>query len=339
VDPLSHVAFAATLSATGRARKFSDAVPVALVLGALAPDLDAVAIPRGWDIYLRVHEIGTHSVAGAILLAGLVAFVVGGTKRDTSFSTLFMAAAIGTASHLLLDLVSGAQIRLGWPLVSWRVGVPLVAMAEPFLVAVLATGGVFLLIARKRRRRIALVALGAMLTFLTVKTIILNVTMRMVDRADDRAVSTRLVEARWASLTEWYVYERTPRLLLQRHVQLGRSAAHVLEWPVPDESALVAASRSLATVDNFLHVHDFGFAIELPDDSGTRSVLWSDIRYCWRVETQGGGVEPVVRMGTSGGQVRIACALWFGGAFDRDGIPIKQLVKVGGWWQTRPPAP
>ena len=65
MDPLSHVIFGRTLIALDRRGRFGPGATAAVALGALAPDIDAIAIWKGWDVYLRVHEIGTHSIVGS----------------------------------------------------------------------------------------------------------------------------------------------------------------------------------------------------------------------------------------------------------------------------------
>ena len=80
-------------------------------------------------------------------------------------------------------------------------------------------------------------------------------------------VVNRVVEARWASLTEWYVYDRTTDALEQRRVRVGcRPGAPPL---APDRRRvrLVTSSRSLSTVRNFHRVHQLGFAVQLPDSN------------------------------------------------------------------------
>jgi len=80
----------------------------------------------------------------------------------------------------------------------------------------------------------------------------------------------------------------------------------------------VQASRSLDAVENFLVVHEFGFADQRPTPEGHTLVLWSDLRYC---------------------DAPLVCHLWVGGEFAPDGRALRQLVKVGEWTQTRPAPP
>ena len=66
MDPVSHVIFGRTLIALDRRGRFGTGAIAAAALGAVAPDIDASPIWRGWDVYLRVHEIGTHSILGSV---------------------------------------------------------------------------------------------------------------------------------------------------------------------------------------------------------------------------------------------------------------------------------
>ena len=68
MDPVSHVIFGRTLIALDRRGRFGAGAVAAAALGAIAPDIDVLAICRGWDVYLRVHEIGTHSIVGSVVM-------------------------------------------------------------------------------------------------------------------------------------------------------------------------------------------------------------------------------------------------------------------------------
>jgi len=135
----------------------------------------------------------------------------------------------------------------------------------------------------------------------------------------------RAAEARWGSLTKWNIFEKDAHALRTWQVDgwLG-TRERLLRWPFQPESTLVVASRSLDTVRNFLSVHDLTFAVERAESNDRRSVLWSDVRYCWQ---------------TTPGAETIDCALWFGGLFDAQGRALFQEVKLGGWTQTRSVSP
>src|SRR5262249_60045904 len=95
-------------------------------------------------------QFGTHSLLGALATASVTALVVhsfggsavarfesGAEKVPAErFGTLFAAAAAGALSHIALDLISGARIAILWPFVDRRVSLPLVAMADPWIVGI-----------------------------------------------------------------------------------------------------------------------------------------------------------------------------------------------------------
>jgi membrane-bound metal-dependent hydrolase YbcI (DUF457 family) len=317
MDPLSHVVAGRAVTALFDNGHHGRRLGVAAIVGALSPDVDVSLAPAGWDIYLRAHQAGTHSIAGALLVACASAAIVRGLSRGSRYAPLAAAAAAGAISHLVLDVISGARIRLAWPFVDARVALPLVAMADPSLVAIFVVGLLALWPGQQRLRTVAPFMLGIAVVFLCVKGALLDRALRSspVDPTSPRAV-----EARWASLTEWYVFERTPVAIRSWRVDSrGRPAALLLSRPLEPESALVTASRSLDTVRNFLRAHEFGFPVEAIEGDGRAVVRWSDLRYCWRTQADGS----------------IACTLWFGGVFGPDGRALTQEVTVGAWKQMR----
>jgi membrane-bound metal-dependent hydrolase YbcI (DUF457 family) len=318
MDPVSHVVAGRAVAALLDDERPVRGIGAAAMLGALSPDVDVVLTLAGWDIYLRAHQAGTHSIAGALLVSCASAVIVRGLARGSRYAPLAAAAAAGAMSHLVLDVISGGQIRLTWPFLDTRIALPLVAMADPWLVGIFVAGLLALWPGRQRLRTVAPVMLGIAVAFLCVKGALLDRALRSshLDQASPRAV-----EARWGSLTEWDVFERTPVTLRSWRVDSrGRPAALLLSRPLEPESALVAASRSLDTVRNFLRAHEFGFAVEAAEGDGRTAVRWSDLRYCRRTANPDGAV---------------ACALWFGGVFGPDGRALTQEVMVGKWKQTR----
>jgi membrane-bound metal-dependent hydrolase YbcI (DUF457 family) len=362
MDPLSHIVIGRALTAAfdDEPRWFGGS-GAAAILGALAPDVDGVVIPFGWDDYLRAHEIGTHSIAGSLAVAGASAAIVRLFSRRSQWRPLVAAAATGALSHLALDVLSGARIRLVWPFAATRISVPLMAMADPWFIALCVVGafawwartraqtGVGLRSDRGRTgvgegsergrtgvgegseqgrtgvgprpagpRLVARALVAAAVGFLCVKATLLALALR---KPGVPAAPLSAVDARWASFTEWTVFERTPQTLRAWLISSRDGPPTlILSRTLEVESALVQQSRSLSSVKNFLRTHDFGFPIEQSAD-GLTSVRWSDLRYC----------SPSTTAAHS-----IACALWFGGTFRPDGRVVTQEVKVGGWIQKRP---
>ena len=333
MDPLSHAALGRTLIALAPAERCGRPMVVAATIGALSPDVDAVVMPFGWDIYLRVHEIGTHSLAGTLVCAILTAAAIRLFRRTHPLSWLVAAAWTGAISHVLLDLLSSARARVFWPIADRQVSIPLVAMADPWLAAIIVFGAV--VVVARRSRPVAGWALAAAVVFLLIKA---GLALRAVDAylaasgAADVPVEARLVEARWASLSEWHIFDRAGANLRGWRAD-GASARvqRILTWPTA-EPADLAASRSLPVVRNFLHVHDLGFAAIVERRDGPPWLLWSDLRYCWNPDAGGAPkLEPMV----ASGSLRLACGLWFGAELDGAGKALHQVIRIGRFTQRR----
>jgi membrane-bound metal-dependent hydrolase YbcI (DUF457 family) len=334
MDPLSHAAFGRTLLALADAGHSRRGLVASVVLGSLSPDVDAVLMPFGWDLYLRVHEIGTHTIGGAIACGLGTAAIVRRFATATSWTALSAAACAGSLGHLVLDLLSSGRLRAFWPIVDRQLSVPLVAMADPWLAALLGAGAVTLWLNR-RPQPTAVVAIALVVLFLSAKGLLMREALSAYDAARDleTPAGARIVEAKWGSIREWRVMDRRgDRLRVWRTSAGSRNAELILSWRIADETKTVAASRALPTVRNFHGVHQLGFAVTIPQANNNTWILWSDIRYCWSAGADSSPrLEPIVAQDSQ----RLACGLWFGGEFDREGQPTRQLVRVFGLTQTR----
>jgi membrane-bound metal-dependent hydrolase YbcI (DUF457 family) len=328
MDPLSHMALGASLGAlTAGEARIRGVVPAA-VAGSLIPDLDAVVAPFGWDRYLRIHEIGTHSLPGTMACALVAALLVHRQPRAREWRLVLLAAWLGAAAHVLLDLVSSARIRALWPIVERQVSIPLVAMGDPWLAAILALAIPALWLGDRFRRRAVAGVLCAALGFLGVKAIRARsaVGHYLESMAEPE---TYFVEARWASLGEWHVYDRHAGAVRQWRAGSG-GVQLVTAWQVGAEAPIETASRRLESVRNFVGVHQLAFPVAVDTADGTR-VLWSDPRFCWRPAAGARRLDPLI----TGPDGAMSCAVWAGGDFDRRGTALRQIVHVFGFTQTR----
>ncbi len=335
MDPFSHAALGRTLAAFAPEACAGRTVAAAATLGALAPDLDAALMPIGWDIYLRVHEVGTHTAIGTAACGLLTGSVIRLFARRVPLWTLAGAAWVGAMSHVLLDLVSSARIRVLWPFDDRTVSLPLVAMADPWLAALLIAGVSATMLARARARLATTIAIALCVMFLAAKAVLATRAVAAYRESAGPLVAARdsMVEARWARLTEWHVFDRADGRL--RHwlaAGAPRESRLLLSWPATVDGPNITTSRTLSVVRNFLQVHHLAFAARVPRPGEREWVLWSDIRFCWNPDVAGAPrVEPIV----NDGGARLACAVWFGAEFDRQGTPLLQIVQVGRFIQTR----
>jgi membrane-bound metal-dependent hydrolase YbcI (DUF457 family) len=344
VDPLTHIVIGrAVVAAADPGERPMRGVAWAAVLGALSPDIDSAIAFDGWDRYLRIHEIGTHTIVGAVCLASLTAAVVswvatlrdraasrraasGVTRRPpvAAYGVLWTAAAAGVLSHLILDVICGGRLRLGWPVVSGRVTIPLVAMADPWFIGISVAGLLAQWVGGMRRQPASRAIIAAAVVLLAAKGALLARALR----SSPIPVSLAAVEAQWGSLTDWSIFTRTPSEVRAWKISGGGAPpAPSISHHACAGTPLARASLALDTVGNFRSVHAFAFPVERPLDDGRSELLWSDLRYCWPTAKDDAAI---VRAGES-----VSCGVWAGGLFDARGQLITQLVQIGGVVQRR----
>ena len=234
--------------------------------------------------------------------------------------------------HLLLDVISGADVRFFWP-VGPAVALPLFAMADPWLAGVLVLGLVTLALRRRNSGQVAAAILIAVTVLAGGKAALYARTQGLHDTSD-ASVQFRRAEVEWGSLTRWIMYETRADVVEARRVNaLTGTATPLIHVPRGLNDPLVARSRELATVRNFLVAHGVTFAIVTDASAERRLVLWSDLRYCGPLDNRPAPWAPI----TLGRGSPVSCALWFGGDFDPTaGVPTASIVYVGHLVQRRP---
>jgi inner membrane protein len=113
-------------------------VMVAGLIGALAPDLDAVA--RLWDPMapIAVHRIATHSFVGGGMVSLAAAILVWVFSRE-NFVRLYWVGYLGVLSHVALDVLTPFGTAILWPLTARRFALSQHYVIDPiFSVLVLA---------------------------------------------------------------------------------------------------------------------------------------------------------------------------------------------------------
>lgn len=134
MDPLSQAVVAAT--ASGLAAKDKTRLRYALaagVMGGLIPDLD-IFIKSDADplLALEYHRHFTHALA-FIPIGGLIAALLCWPflKGKMRFGLVYLFAALGYATHGLLDACTNYGTHLAWPLSGARVSWNLISIIDP----------------------------------------------------------------------------------------------------------------------------------------------------------------------------------------------------------------
>lgn len=315
MDPVTHVVFGYCCAV--RAAPAPRGRTLAIVLGALSPDIDFLLMPTGWDRYLAAHEIGTHSAFGATICGALAACVALVIRRPGRLELLLLPAIIAALSHVAADLLSGASIRLFWPLADVRVSnAGVVAMAEPAVVVCSVLVGASLLVWRQKRAAIAIAALLAIALLVAAQSVRREQAERAYREhpAATSATGDYLIEPVWRAFNEWRLLDQTSHSVRAWRVDAAGRVDQELEIPkVTGDAQLIAASARWETVRNFQRSHDLAFAIATP-----RAVEWSDVRYC-----------------RDASERLPQCGVWAGGEFSTPPALARLIVRVGELVQTR----
>jgi membrane-bound metal-dependent hydrolase YbcI (DUF457 family) len=334
MDPVSHLAFGRTLAALDRRRTLGAGAVSACVIGSLTPDIDALLMPFGWDRYLRLHQGGTHSLIGSTVCAALTAAAVRLLTKRGRHSALWLAAWAGAMGHLLLDVISGADIRFLWP-AGPPLALPLFAMADPWLGGVLVLGAAMLALRRWDSARAAVAILVAVSALGGVKAILYSRT-GVVQDASNGLVQVRRAEAKWGSLTTWTEYEtRADTVDAYRVNALTGVVTPLVHLPRRLDDPLALRSLELESVRNLVAAHGVTFATVTGAGPGRQEVLWSDLRYCAPVDSRSASPFPWAKTGPTSSSP-VSCALWFGGEFETAANAFSvSLVRVGRFEQHR----
>jgi membrane-bound metal-dependent hydrolase YbcI (DUF457 family) len=341
MDPATHALFGTAL-AIGASSAPHRSVIATCAAASLLPDIDAVFMPAGWDRYLVAHEIGTHSLAGAVLLGALLALILGWCRPALKSGAIRAAAIAGTVGHVFWDLANGGEIRVFWPVSSLRIGGHLAAMADPVVLIPLLVFGFVALMWRRHARAAAGVVLLALAGVLVARVVLQHraleaharaVAVPLVWRtAPSRglppadasgqglfpieeyapAIERRAIEAEWGTLAGWWVYDRTADAMRVWHVDGWTGNVVFGQRVFVDRDSVEAAADALRPARSAVELWDFAFVRRRPYESG-QDVLLSDLRFC----------------------VSDECGVWFGGHLDATGQPREEVVIVGPWRLTR----
>ena len=315
MDPVSHCLVGRAFGCLDTERRLGRGSSAAFVLGSIAPDADSVLAAFRWDMYLRVHEVGTHTLIMSPLVATAVAAVLTLTIRRAVFSRLLIAAWIGVVvGHIGFDLVSGSDIRTLVPFWSDRVGLHLLAMGDLSALAIIVVGTLLTFWKRRAAAIGTLVALAVLLGVKAVSYVVASDVYRttVVAHSELPVVQTK-PESVSGSLWAWRFYDQLGDQMRGWRVNARSgdvSLDFVHRWP--DSSEMVNRSYDVPVVRNFLTLATLPFPRVESSPRG-QAVHWSDLKFCRR----------------SG------CAVSFGVTFGPDLVPHRQVIDILGYRQTR----
>ncbi|GEM_PF-3012311 len=264
MDDLTHLALAGTLGYALRSRGMTVREIGVLAVAGVAPDVEAIV---GWfapATYLTYYHGPAHSLIGAIALGAIIALIA---KRFCGVPSPWLAASLGIALHLALDLLSGFGEELLWPLSTKRVGTHLVANYDltTFVILALCLLGPATLNAVNREIKARLVN-ASLAAFVGLALIAALLPLRAVwrEHAYDRAHQQPLVEdpestmAFPSAIMPWVfnIIEDTPIAYMVYEMDgiSGQRRTFVTRFRKPEKNNLLEAARDSDTGKVFLEM-------------------------------------------------------------------------------------
>jgi inner membrane protein len=169
MDPVSQAVLGATAAQSGATRAQMRVAAVVGLLGGMAPDLDVlIRSERDPLLFLEYHRHFTHALAfipvGSLLVAGVLyaAFA----RRHLRFARTWLYAALGFATHGLLDACTTYGTQLLWPFSDARIAWNTVSVVDPLFT--LPIGLLVWWAARKRTRWAAIAGLAWAIAYPTI---------------------------------------------------------------------------------------------------------------------------------------------------------------------------
>jgi len=134
LDPLSQAVLGATAAQSGASGREMRAAAVVGLIAGMAPDLDVlIRSPTDPLLFLEYHRQFTHALAfiplGSLVVAALLYLAF--ARRYISFRRTWLYAALGFATHGLLDACTTYGTQLLWPFSDARIAWNVISIIDP----------------------------------------------------------------------------------------------------------------------------------------------------------------------------------------------------------------
>jgi len=256
MDLMTHGLAGALVAQAGLAQRLGRPAMIALVAGAMLPDVDVVMALVDELSVVRYHRGLTHSFVGAFLLALPLAAVLYRFGKYQRFWPLVSLGGLGVLTHIALDLPTSFGTMIFMPFSRERYALNLVFIIDPIYsgLILLALG-----LGYWRRRW----AQAAAIVGLSGLVLYIGVAAAMHEVARERFKTTVAAQGLAVLRTEaypgfpgpwaWLGLAETPTTIVRGKIQLGPSGPFTLEhFPKPTQDGLFTVAGNLEEVQAFL---------------------------------------------------------------------------------------
>lgn len=166
MDPVTHVLVGAGVAGlSGGKLSLLNPVHLGAMLGSLAPDFDIIMQLKGDMTYLKHHRGASHSLLGIAASSLVIAAALTLVFPGTPLWPVLLWTFLGSASHILLDILNSYGAQVFWPFSRKMYTVGLLVLADP-VIMLLFTG---VLLWFRVPREVATGAFWLMLVYLGVR--------------------------------------------------------------------------------------------------------------------------------------------------------------------------
>ncbi|MCC9600968.1 metal-dependent hydrolase [Stieleria sp. JC731] len=175
------------------------ALAVGLVLGNVAPDLDALSRVTGKHAFLRFHQTYTHSVGAiAMVLAIAAGLLILGLPV---WGELAMGLVVGMVMHVGLDLTNSYGVKCLWPFSQRRFALDWIFFIDAFVIALSAVILIGQFVYQADEGLVRLFSVAFILTlilYVGIRCILAFRARRLVKSADHQTVPTSIIPTTWS---------------------------------------------------------------------------------------------------------------------------------------------
>lgn len=257
MDPVTHTLSGVLLSRTGFYQKWGRPATIALVAGAVMPDIDHITLRLlGPVAYLKYHRGFTHSLIGIIPLAALIAFLIPiffkQIKRIIDYLNLAGLGILGIIAHIFLDLITSYGTQIFFPFDNYRYSLDLVFIIDPYFSLIFILPPILWTFKKERARTIAGTAVIMVFAYLAFAYTTKNIATKSAKEERQRInVNASRIEAIPIPLSpfRWSVFIEDEKRFYQMDVDIIRNKINTLTFDkIPSDDVIIKKADSLEIV-------------------------------------------------------------------------------------------
>ena len=282
MDLITHGLAGALVAQAGFAQRIGQTATIAVVAGAMLPDVDVVMGLVDQLSVIRYHRGLTHSLVGAFLLALPLAVLLHRFGRYKRFWPLLGLGALGVLTHIALDLPTSFGTMIFTPFSRERYALNLIFIIDPIYSGIILLALGLGLWKRRWAQKAAILGLGGLVLYVGVAAAMHSAARERFQTllaAQGNTVLRTEAYPRFPGPWTWLGLAETPSAIIRGNVDFGGSGPLRQEhFPKPSQDGLFPMAGELEEVQAFLEFARFPWMAVRRD--GEHTILaYYDLRF------------------------------------------------------------